>query len=88
MQSTQPSKPVAILLACALFQVIFVLDGFFKQPLYAYSPALYWLFDVFKFIEAIATFVYGLFASALYLKLRDLWPLIGAHIVIDLWAFW
>ena len=39
-------------------------------------------------LEVVATFVYGLFAGALYLRLRDLWPLIGAHALIDLWAFW
>jgi membrane protease YdiL (CAAX protease family) len=37
--------------------------------------------------EVVATFVYGLFASVLYLKLRDLWPLVGAHALIDIWAF-
>ena len=39
-------------------------------------------------LEVAATFGYGLFAGALYLRLRDLWPLIGAHALIDLWAFW
>ena len=38
--------------------------------------------------EFVATFVYGLFASFFYLKLRDLWPLIGAHTLIDVWVFW
>ncbi len=37
--------------------------------------------------ELIATFMYGLLAGALYLKLRDLRPLIGAHVLIDVWSF-
>jgi membrane protease YdiL (CAAX protease family) len=38
--------------------------------------------------EVVATFIYGVFAAAFYLKLRDLWPLIGAHALIDVWGFW
>jgi membrane protease YdiL (CAAX protease family) len=38
--------------------------------------------------EALATCIFGMFASAFYLKLRDLWPLIGAHTLIDVWGFW
>lgn len=38
--------------------------------------------------EVVATFIFGIFAAAFYLKLRDLWPLIGAHILIDAWEFW
>lgn len=38
--------------------------------------------------EVVATFIYGVFAAAFYLKLRDLWPLIGAHVLIDVWEFW
>lgn len=37
--------------------------------------------------ELAATFMYGLLAGALYLRLRDLWPLIGAHVLIDVWSF-
>jgi membrane protease YdiL (CAAX protease family) len=37
--------------------------------------------------EVAATFMYGLLAGTLYLKLRDLWPLIGAHVLIDVWSF-
>ena len=38
--------------------------------------------------EVLATFTYGVFASLFYLKLRDLWPLVGAHALTDLWEFW
>jgi len=38
-------------------------------------------------LEVVATFAFGLLAATLYLRLRDLWPLIGAHIVIDMVAF-
>lgn len=34
-----------------------------------------------------ATFLYGIFSGILYLRLRDLWPFIGAHALIDLWGF-
>jgi membrane protease YdiL (CAAX protease family) len=37
--------------------------------------------------EVIATFVYGIASSVLYLKLRDLRPLVGAHALIDFWEF-
>lgn len=37
--------------------------------------------------EIIATFAFGVVASLLYLKLRDLWPLVGAHALIDIWNF-
>ncbi len=37
--------------------------------------------------EVAATFAFGLLAAILYLRLRDLWPLIGAHILIDAIAF-
>lgn len=37
--------------------------------------------------EVLATFTYGIFASLFYVKLRDLWPLVGAHALIDLWVF-
>jgi membrane protease YdiL (CAAX protease family) len=38
--------------------------------------------------EIVATFAFGVLAAVLYLRLRDLWPLIGAHFVIDMWTFW
>ena len=37
--------------------------------------------------EVIATFAYGVASSLLYLKLRNLWPLIGAHALVDFWNF-
>lgn len=37
--------------------------------------------------EIIATFTYGIASSVLYLKLRDLWPLVGAHALIDFRTF-
>jgi membrane protease YdiL (CAAX protease family) len=37
--------------------------------------------------EVVATFVFGVVAAILYLRLRDLWPLIAAHTIIDLVAF-
>jgi len=36
----------------------------------------------------IGTFVFGLFASYLYLKLKNLWPLVGGHFVYDFYIFW
>jgi membrane protease YdiL (CAAX protease family) len=38
--------------------------------------------------EVAATLVFGVFAAIIYLKLRDLWPLVGAHVLEDLWDFW
>lgn len=38
--------------------------------------------------EVGAAFAYGLCASLLYTRLRNLWPLIGAHILIDIVDFW
>lgn len=38
--------------------------------------------------EVAAAFAYGLCASLLYLRLRTLWPLIGAHVLIDIVDFW
>jgi membrane protease YdiL (CAAX protease family) len=37
--------------------------------------------------EVVATFVFGLAAAIFYLRLRELWPLIGAHIIINLLVF-
>ena len=37
--------------------------------------------------EVLATFVFGLLAASIYLRLRDLWPLIVAHALIDLYGF-
>jgi membrane protease YdiL (CAAX protease family) len=37
--------------------------------------------------EVVATFAYGLLAAAVYYRLRDLLPLILAHVVIDLIEF-
>ena len=38
--------------------------------------------------EAVATFCFGVAAAVLYLRLRDLWPLIASHFAIDIWGFW
>jgi membrane protease YdiL (CAAX protease family) len=40
------------------------------------------------FHDVVAAFVFGLAAAAIYLKLRDLWPLMGGHFVIGLVALW
>ena len=37
--------------------------------------------------QVIATFAFGVLAAALYLRLRDLWPLITAHAIIDIYNF-
>ena len=37
--------------------------------------------------EVLATFVFGVGAAVLYLRLRNLWPLIAAHIIVDLVDF-
>lgn len=36
----------------------------------------------------IAAFSFGIAASLLYLQLRNLWPLIFGHFIIDVMAFW
>jgi hypothetical protein len=38
--------------------------------------------------NVVAALIFGLVACGLYLKLRDLWPILGAHIVVDLVGFW
>jgi hypothetical protein len=40
------------------------------------------------FHNVIATFFFGVIACAWYFKLRDLWPVVVAHTMIDLVAFW
>ncbi len=37
--------------------------------------------------EVAATFIFGVIGALLYLQLHELWPLIGAHALVDLWAF-
>lgn len=37
--------------------------------------------------QVLATFAFGVLAAALYLRLRDLWPLITAHAIIDIYTF-
>ena len=37
--------------------------------------------------EVIATTVFGAGAAVLYLQVRNLWPLIAAHALIDIWEF-
>jgi membrane protease YdiL (CAAX protease family) len=37
--------------------------------------------------EIFATAAFGVAAAVIYLKLRNLWPLIMAHILIDVWWF-
>lgn len=37
--------------------------------------------------ELAATFALGLLAAALYLRIASLWPLIGAHFLVDLFEF-
>ena len=36
----------------------------------------------------IGTFIFGLLAGWLYLKLRNLWPLVGGHFLYDFYIFW
>lgn len=36
----------------------------------------------------IAAMVYGMVAAALYVRLRDLWPLVFGHFVADIVSFW
>lgn len=38
--------------------------------------------------DLLAAFIFGLLAAYLYLVYRNLWPLIGAHFLIDLYVFW
>ena len=35
--------------------------------------------------DFVAALAYGLVASALYVRLRNLWPLVGSHVLVDLW---
>jgi membrane protease YdiL (CAAX protease family) len=37
--------------------------------------------------EILGTACLGLFACALYLKIQTLWPLIGAHFIVDMASF-
>lgn len=37
--------------------------------------------------EVVATWVFGVAAAILYLKVRTLWPLIGGHVLIDAYHF-
>lgn len=37
--------------------------------------------------EIIATGFFGVLAAIAYLQVRNLWFLIGAHALIDIWAF-
>ena len=78
---------------CRALPLLYLKERFGKSPPGgAYVIATAFLFGFGHWengnLEVVATFGYGLFASALYLKLRDLWPLIGAHTLIDVWAFW
>jgi membrane protease YdiL (CAAX protease family) len=63
------------------------------------SPSVWWYALVSSFFfglihyengfhEVVATFVFGLVACHIYVKLRNLWPLVGAHLIIDLLTFW
>ena len=44
------TKANAILLGCAPVYFLQIVDGFFKGPLYAFSPMAFWAFDIFKFV--------------------------------------
>lgn len=37
---------------------------------------------------AVGALVFGLVACRVYLKVRDLWPIVVAHVLVDLAAFW
>lgn len=37
--------------------------------------------------EVVGTFFYGVLSGILYLRLRDLWPFICAHALVDFWGF-
>lgn len=63
------------------------------------SPSVWWYAIVSSFFfglihyenglhEVMATFAFGLVACHVYVKLRNLWPLVGAHLITDLWTFW
>ena len=36
----------------------------------------------------IAAMAYGMVAAALYVRLKDLWPLVFAHFIVDVISFW
>lgn len=36
----------------------------------------------------ISAFVFGVLAAILYLQLRNLWPMIAAHTLVDIYYFW
>jgi len=36
----------------------------------------------------LSAFVFGLLAAKLYLFYKNLWPLIGAHFLVDMYSFW
>ncbi len=78
---------------CRALPLLYLSERFGRSlPKGLYVVATAFLFGVGHWengnIEVLATFVFGLFASALYLRLRELWPLIGAHTLIDVWGFW
>jgi len=44
------SRPAAVLAAIFLFASIGLLNGFYKDPLYSYSPAAFWIADGLNFV--------------------------------------
>ena len=38
--------------------------------------------------EVASTFVLGVFACVLYAKIKNIWPLVGAHFITDILSFW
>lgn len=40
------------------------------------------------FHELLSTFSFGLVAALFYLSYKNIWPLIGAHFLVDMYVFW
>ena len=61
-----------------------------KKPLYVIATSL--VFSVGHWEQGIAgtlsAFAFGVVAALFYLQLRNLWPMITAHTLVDVYYFW
>lgn len=61
-----------------------------KKPLYVIATSL--VFSAVHWEQGLAgafsAFTFGAVAALLYLQLRNLWPMIAAHTLVDVYYFW
>ncbi len=61
-----------------------------KKPLYVIATSL--VFAATHWEQGLAgifsSFAFGVVAALLYLQLRNLWPMIAAHTLVDVYYFW